>query len=746
MFKQILAGLEALRTDAVFFCEHDVLYHKSHFDFIPPKENTYYYNEHTYKVDSRTGKAVFYHTKQTSGLCAHRELLIEHYRKRIERVEKEGFSRRMGFEPGSHRRRQRIDDHRAESWMSELPNIDIRHGKNLTPSRWSPEEFRNKRSRRGWKEVKEIPGWGKVKEIMRCAIAPLSPQQSLRRSLGPRDGDRNDAEGISKVPQMESIFISIASYRDHELHRTVQDCLRKARHPERLVFGIHWQHDNHDFFEQTFDRRFRVIDTYYKESKGACWARHEAQKLYACEDYVLQIDSHMRFVPGWDVICIDGIRELQKRGNRKVIISNIMPAYDPADDGNLREVILTHELGDFTKDGIIALKSAQVKDTPEPFSPGQCIAAGFLFSIGDLFREVRIDPNLYFWGEEIAYAVRAYTHGYDMYYCHRPIVYHYYMRNGNRRHWSDHDGWWERDRAAKARVRSLLMETGEVPDLGPYGLGSVRTLADYESYAGVDFKNRIVNKRVSATPSTGMLSTAGKKKVLGLYQVELTSFCNMQCPFCPHPFMKRAKGHMSAETLARCIDHARRGGLSRLVVHHFGEPLMHPQLKERLEQIAAGGLEIQFSSNGLLLEENLDLLLSIPNKIRIALSVNQWFDQEPGLYFKALKEWQDRTQGTNITFVKAFNARETHHYFHKWAHGEDKRWDYHQCFFLKDNWGVVLWNGVIATCCVDHEGESVFSNIHSPDSFTAQTGEWKGCGPCDLFRHIKYKSAAGSVA
>jgi glycosyltransferase involved in cell wall biosynthesis len=300
---------------------------------------------------------------------------------------------------------------------------------------------------------------------------------------------------------MESIFISIASYRDHELEKTIQDCLRKAVHRERLFFGIHWQHDNHDFLEQTFDRRFKFIDTYYKESKGTCWARHEAQKLYAGEDYVLQIDSHMRFAYGWDVICVDGIKWLQQKGNRKVIISSIVPGYDPKDDSVLRDIVLTHRLGDFNKDGIISLKSAQAPDTPEPFSPGQSIAAGFLFSIGDLYREVLIDPDLYFWGEEITYAVRAYTYGYDMYYCHRPIIHHYYMRSGHRRHWGDHQGWHERDQSAKARVRSLLMESGEVPDLGLYGLGTVRTLADYEEYAGVDFKNRTVRGRETMTDS-----------------------------------------------------------------------------------------------------------------------------------------------------------------------------------------------------------------------------------------------------
>jgi len=34
-------------------------------------------------------------------------------------------------------------------------------------------------------------------------------------------------------------------------------------------------------------------------SLGPCWARHLAQSLHNGEDYVLQIDSHMRFRPNW---------------------------------------------------------------------------------------------------------------------------------------------------------------------------------------------------------------------------------------------------------------------------------------------------------------------------------------------------------------------------------------------------------------------------------------------------------------
>ena len=58
-------------------------------------------------------------------------MLIEHYRERVRRVEKDGFSRKIGFEPASHGRKERIDDLKSNTWVSEHPNIDIKHGKNL---------------------------------------------------------------------------------------------------------------------------------------------------------------------------------------------------------------------------------------------------------------------------------------------------------------------------------------------------------------------------------------------------------------------------------------------------------------------------------------------------------------------------------------------------------------------------------------------------------------------------------------
>src|SRR3990167_8899734 len=59
MVAQIISCLERSTAKYVFFAEHDCLYSKSHFDFIPPKDDIFYYNEnrseeHTSELQSQS--------------------------------------------------------------------------------------------------------------------------------------------------------------------------------------------------------------------------------------------------------------------------------------------------------------------------------------------------------------------------------------------------------------------------------------------------------------------------------------------------------------------------------------------------------------------------------------------------------------------------------------------------------------------------------------------------------------------
>jgi hypothetical protein len=162
MFKQMLIGLILLDTKVVFCVEHDVLYHPSHFDFTPASDHIFYFNKNVWSVNSDTGEALHYDgMKKTSCLVANRDLLIEHYTQKIRTVEKDGWSNRIGFEPGKKRGN-------FEYFESASPNIDIKHGKNLTRWRNKLSQYRCRaRIKDSWILTDRVPHWGKTSEILR---------------------------------------------------------------------------------------------------------------------------------------------------------------------------------------------------------------------------------------------------------------------------------------------------------------------------------------------------------------------------------------------------------------------------------------------------------------------------------------------------------------------------------------------------------------------------------------------------
>jgi glycosyltransferase involved in cell wall biosynthesis len=169
MFKQILGALENSTSDIIFFCEHDVLYHPSHFDFTPPEPDTFYYNQNVWFLRASDGHAMHFDVNQLSGLCVYREAAITHFKERIEYIEKNGFPRsKMGFEPFTHHRIPWQNQFKLGTWKSEYPNIDIKHGENATGERWEKAEYRNQQLLINWQETdSEIPGWGETRELIK---------------------------------------------------------------------------------------------------------------------------------------------------------------------------------------------------------------------------------------------------------------------------------------------------------------------------------------------------------------------------------------------------------------------------------------------------------------------------------------------------------------------------------------------------------------------------------------------------
>jgi len=299
------------------------------------------------------------------------------------------------------------------------------------------------------------------------------------------------------------IFIQIASYRDKQLLPTIKDCIEKAKNPKKLVFSIAWQHspedewDNLDEYKK--DKRFKIIDIDYKDSQGACWARNKLQKQYDGEEYTIQLDSHHRFIQDWDSELISEIKKLQSKGHKKPLLTGYIPSFEPSNDPQGRiNIPWKMNFDRFAPEGVVYFLPASIDDYQERTEPvpARFYSAHFCFTLGQFAVEVPHDPNYYFHGEEISIGVRAFTHGYDLFHPHKVFAWHEYTRKGSVKQWDDDPIWVTRNNISHKRNRQLFEMDGEArtEHFGVYDFGTERTLAEYESYAGISFKKRGVQK------------------------------------------------------------------------------------------------------------------------------------------------------------------------------------------------------------------------------------------------------------
>jgi len=302
------------------------------------------------------------------------------------------------------------------------------------------------------------------------------------------------------------IFISIASYRDPLLANTVKDAYDNAHYKDSLVFGIVDQSYGMETFDPgyfDFKKQIKYVRIDPHHSRGACWARHLVQTLYDEEDYYFQIDSHTIFDKDWDKILLEQHRHLEQY-HKWPIISTYPYPFDIIDNDltNLKKgprnkecmlLIVNQEHTFKNKQEQHASAKGTYGKKQEPCH-GFLIAGGCLFGHGHLVERVPYDPHLYFSGEECSYALRLWTHGYNIFHtCDLPI-YHQYVGKYRTKHWADkmiephmQTKWHEYSNNGKNRANRVT--TGK--ELGIYGLGNERTLQQYIDFSGLDYINQV---------------------------------------------------------------------------------------------------------------------------------------------------------------------------------------------------------------------------------------------------------------
>lgn len=234
--------------------------------------------------------------------------------------------------------------------------------------------------------------------------------------------------------------------------------------------------------------------------------------------------------------------------------------------------------------------------------------------------------------------------------------------------------------------------------------------------------------------------------------LEITNVCNLCCSFChgtkrPPRFITEEEFVLAAQRLRPFADY--------LYFHLMGEPLLHPQLDRFFEVSGNLGFKVIITTNGTLLEEKGDVLLSAAALHKVSISLHCYevnamglsldeylrrcFDfcekaAEKGKY-GVMRLWniggEDKLNGRIFEALhRRFSGvwKEIYSGFRladkiylEW--GERFDWpdvegapvgESRTCYGLRDQIGV-LCDGTVVPCCLDAEGAIPLGNIFETD-------------------------------
>jgi hypothetical protein len=283
------------------------------------------------------------------------------------------------------------------------------------------------------------------------------------------------------------IFVQCASYRDPDLKQTVKSALENAIWPDNITFGICWQGPMKELKRDLYYKgmpQCRTVLIEMNAAKGIGYARHKAQMMYEGEEFILQIDSHMLFMPNWDRMCIRMLNRCPS--NRPLLTAYLTDHAIKEDPGCYRLGI-----NEFDENQNVVVTGMNIIKRNKP-QPGILASGHFVFADAKLFEEVPIDPEMQFLYEETLIAPRAWTSGWDIFYPHKAPMQHKWNRAYRKLNWNDQDTTSPEEHCKMLYHQIVGIQPGYN---GKYGMGNARSLEAYEQFTGINFKNQTFTKR-----------------------------------------------------------------------------------------------------------------------------------------------------------------------------------------------------------------------------------------------------------
>ena len=296
-----------------------------------------------------------------------------------------------------------------------------------------------------------------------------------------------------------TIFISIASYRDNECEKTIKSLFENAKYKDNCFVGICQQNnfntDDDCLNNSKWKSNITIIRIPYFEAKGPTFARYLCSGLWNGEEYYFQIDSHTTFIKDWDEKLINMLAEIK---NRNLSLKPVLSHY-PIDiiRKQTNESQIPHIFSaEYNKKGVMILSTAVYTNNNNDFMKSYFMSAGMFFCESKFLNEIPFDPTLndLFQGEEILTSVKFYTNGWDVFTPKENIIYHEYGRHDKPKYFIDNEKTFNPNKA-ELKVKQLLSLDNKNDENEHYGLGKVRTLQSFYDNITILPEPIIIRKR-----------------------------------------------------------------------------------------------------------------------------------------------------------------------------------------------------------------------------------------------------------
>lgn len=290
--------------------------------------------------------------------------------------------------------------------------------------------------------------------------------------------------------------------------------LSNADNRDDLRFGIINQQDNNKFDDfSPLGTNAKVGNTHYKNAKGAGYARKLAMDLYDGENFFFQVDSHMRFAKGWDTKLIDMYNWcVNDAGSNKVILSQFAAPFIVGSDNEDYYITGDKDFWDRpswtsvinTWAAVWAGNREEMPNYDHP-CPTHTVLGALLFTHGDIVKDVPYDERISFMGEELCFALRAYTRDYHMYAPNEMLAWHFYKRDERPKIWRDNvagRSWTEIEMASQQVQKKILLGANE----GIFGIGDYNKYLEYQEMIGINFE-KFYEEEIDKKVNLGLITT-----------------------------------------------------------------------------------------------------------------------------------------------------------------------------------------------------------------------------------------------